>query len=107
MNEKKNKEHKNRKIQEMQVLEQSLQNIILQKQVFQMELSETQAAEKEIGDSKEIFKIVGQLMIKTDKEKIKEELLNKEKLLKLRIDNLSKQEETLSEKLESLKKEIS
>jgi len=91
----------------MQVLEQSLQNIILQKQVFQMELSETQAAEKEIGDSKEIFKIVGQLMIKTDKEKIKEELLNKEKLLKLRIDNLSKQEETLSEKLESLKKEIS
>ncbi len=91
----------------MQVLEQSLQNIILQKQVFQMELSETQEAEKEIGDSKEIFKIVGQLMIKTDKEKIKEELLNKEKLLKLRIDNLSKQEETLSEKLEVLKKEIS
>jgi len=41
------KDNKSRKMQEIQILEQSLQNLILQNQMFQMELSETQAAEKE------------------------------------------------------------
>jgi len=94
-------------MQEIQMLEQSLQNLILQHQMFQMELSETQAAEKEIQGSNEIFKIVGQLMIKTDKEKTKEDLAKKKKLLNLRIKSLGEQEKSLSEKLESLKKEIS
>ncbi len=92
------------KIQQAQILEQSLQNIILQKQLFQMELSETQAAEKEIEGSKEIFKIVGQLMIKTDKKNTKENLANKKKLLGLRIKSLNEQEKSLTERLESLKK---
>ena len=63
------------KFQEMQILEQSLQNILLQKQAFQMELLETQSALKEIEKSDdEIFKIIGQLMIRTEKRKIKDEL---------------------------------
>ena len=71
---------KDKKIQEMQILEQNLQSLLLQKQAFQMELSETQSALKEIENSgEEVFKIIGQLMIKTDKSKIKQELLNKEK----------------------------
>jgi len=101
--EKKKQSDKN-KVQQTQILEQSLQNIILQKQLFQMELSETQAAEEEIKGSKEIFKIVGQLMIKTDKEKTKESLTNKKKLMSLRIKSLDEQEKSLTEKLESLKK---
>ena len=95
------------KIQEIQVLEQSLQNLIYQKQVFQMELSETQSALKEIEKSgEEVFKIIGQLMIKTEKEKIKEELSNKEKILKMRINSIEKQENSIEEKLENLKKEM-
>jgi prefoldin beta subunit len=98
---------RDKKIQEMQILEQSLQQILLQKQAFQMELSETQFALKELENSgEEVFKIIGQLMIKTDKSKINEELLNKEKLLKLRADNLSKQEENLSRKLEEIREKI-
>ncbi len=100
----KNRENK---LQEIQILEQSIQQILLQKQAFQMELSETQSALNQIDCAgEEVFKIIGQLMIKTEKSKVKEELLNKEKLLKLRIDNLSKQEENLSEKLESKREEI-
>jgi chaperonin cofactor prefoldin len=34
-------QERNQKIQEMQILEQSLQQILMQKQSFQMELSET------------------------------------------------------------------
>ena len=64
----------NNTFQEMQMVEQSLQNILYQKQAFQMELSETESALTEIEKSgDEVFKIVGQLMIKSDKIKIKKE----------------------------------
>jgi len=100
-------ENKERKIQEIQILEQSLQNLLLQKQAFNMEISETTAAKKEIekaGD--DVFKIIGQLMIKSDKSKVKEELSNKERLLDLRIKSLEKQELSFLEKIDSLRKEI-
>ena len=97
----------NNKIQEMQFLEQNFQNLLLQKQAFQMELSETQSALKEIEKSgDEVFKIIGQLMIKTDKKKIKEELSNKEKILSLRIKTIEKQEISLREKLDKLQEEV-
>ncbi len=97
----------NQKIQEIQFLEQNLQNLLLQKQAFQMELSETQSALKEIESSgDEVFKIIGQLMIKTDKSKMQEELSNKDKLLSLRIKTIEKQETSLAEQLEKLREEI-
>ena len=97
----------NKKIEEMQILEQKLQNLFLQKQSFQMEFSETQASLKEIKDSKDdVFKIVGQLMIKADKLKLKEELSNKEKILDLRINTIEKQENSLMEELGKLREEV-
>ncbi len=95
------------KIQELQLLEQNLQNLLMQKQAFQMELSETQSAIEEIKNSgEEVFKIVGQIMVKSDKTKILEELKNKERLLNLRMTSFEKQETTLSEKAEKLQKEV-
>jgi len=96
-----------KKLQEMQILEQNLQNLLLQKQAFQMELSETTSALQEIEKSgDEIFKIIGQLMIKSEKSKIKEELLNKEKILNTRIKSFEKQEDFISEKLEKIREEV-
>ncbi len=100
------KENKERQIQEIQILEQNLHNLLLQKQAFQMEISETQAAKKEIKNSEDVFKVIGQLMIKAEKEKVGEELLNKEKLLDLRIKSIEKQETSLAKKLDSLRKEV-
>lgn len=95
------------KAQEIQFLEQNMQNILLQKQAFQMELSETQEALKEVKNSKdEVFRIVGQIMIKSDREKVIEELSSKEKILDLRLKSLEKQESSLEEKLVSLRKEL-
>lgn len=97
----------NQKIQEMQLLEQSLQNLLLQKQAFQMELTETQSALKEIESADdEVFKIIGQLMIKTDKPKLKDELTNKDKLLNLRLKSIEKQEFSLTEQLDKFREEI-
>jgi len=100
------KENKERQIQEIQILEQNLHNLLLQKQAFQMEISETQAAKKEIKNSEDVFKIIGQLMIKAEKEKVEEELLKKEKLLDLRIKSIEKQETSLAKKRDSLRKEV-
>ncbi len=95
------------KIEEMQILEQNLQSLLYQKQAFQMELSETQASMKEIEESKDdVFKIVGQLMIKSDKKKVLDDLSSKEKLLELRIKSIEKQENSISERLEELKEEV-
>ncbi len=95
------------KIQQMQFLEQNLQNLIYQKQSLQMELSETQSAVKELesgGD--EVYKIVGQLMLKTEKEKTKKELQEKEKTINSRLSSIEKQEKTINDKLEQLRGEI-
>ena len=99
--------NQNEKIQEMQILEQNLQNLLLQKQAFQMELSETDSALKEIEKSgDEVFKIIGQLMIKTEKAKIKEELSNKKKILELRIKTMEKQEATFMKQLDILREDV-
>ena len=97
----------NQEIQELQILEHNLQNILMQKQAFQMELSETEAALKEIENSgEEVFKIIGQLMIKTEKEKVKKELKDKQKILEIRTKTLEKQENLFTEQLEKLREEI-
>ena len=97
----------NEELQEMQILDQNLHNMLLQKQAFQMELSETNSAQREIEKSNEVFKLVGELMIKTDKEKAKEELSTKERILSMRIKSIEKQEDTLAKRLEELRNKFS
>ena len=88
------------KIQEIQILEQNLHNLILQKQAFQMELNETENASSEIEKTKEdVFKIISNLMIKTDKSKLKEELNRKKDLLNLRLKSINSQENEFSKQI--------
>jgi len=93
-----------KKVQEIQFLEQSLQSILFQKQAFQMELSESKDALKELEASKDdVFKVVGQIMIKSDKSKMKEEISNKVKIFELRMKNLEEQEAAISDRMEKMR----
>jgi prefoldin beta subunit len=95
------------KIQEMQIVEHNLHNLLLQKQAFQMELSETESAMEELKKSKdEVYKIVGQLMLRSEKSKLNDELENKKKIIDLRLKSLDKQEKIFAEKLDKLKKDF-
>jgi len=95
------------KLQELNFLEQNMQNLLLQKQAFQMEISETTSALNEIKKSTDdVFKIIGQLMIKSNKSEIVKDLENKEKLLKLKLDSLDKQENSLNNKIVSIREEV-
>jgi prefoldin beta subunit len=95
------------RIQEIQMLEQNLHSILLQKQAFQMELNEAENALSEVEKTKEdLFKLISNLMIKTDKSKLKEELTRKKDLLNLRLKSINSQENEFSKNLETLRKEI-
>lgn len=94
-------------IRNLQMLEQNLQQILMQKQAFQIELRETQSSKREVEKTgEEVFKIIGQLMIRTDKKSTLSELENKEKMIELRVKNFEKQEKAVSEKIEALQKQI-
>ena len=95
------------KIQELQVLEQNLQNFLMQKQVFQVEVAEIMNALEELkSSSDEVYKIVGNIMLKAKKDSLNNELGDKRKILDLRIDSIEKQEKIIEEKISKLKKEL-
>ena len=96
-----------RKIQELQLFEQQLQNILMQKQAFQMELSETENALGEIKKTNsDVFKMIGQIMIKTSKEELEKSLKQKKELLSIRLKAVEKQESPLREQSEKIHKEV-
>ena len=95
------------KIKQLQIFEQNFQTMLMQKQAFQMELTETENALSEIAQSKgEVYKMIGQIMIKTDKNKVESELKRKQELLSIRLKTLEKQESELTGQLEDLRTEI-
>ena len=95
------------KIQELQEYEQNLHSLLMQKQAFQIELIETETALVEIVNSKEdIFKIIGNIMIKTEKKRVEDELKRKKELFSLRLKSIESQEKELTNKTEEIKKEI-
>ena len=91
----------------MQFFQENLQSILMQKQAFQMELNETISALKEVEKSNEdVYKLIGQLMIKISSQKILEELKNKEKILQIRLKKLEEQEENLNSEVKKIRDEI-
>ena len=96
-----------KKIQELQILEQNFQALLMQKQNFQIELTEVTTAIEEVQNSKDdVFKIIGQVMVKSNKDSLKKELHEKRELLDLRMKAIEKQENTLRDTVERLKGDI-
>jgi len=94
------------KINQLSMMEQNLQNFALQKQQFQAQMMEVESAEKELKVSKEAFKIIGSIMVASDKDKLQKELAEKKEVLKLRIDSIEKQEAKIKDKAEAMQKEV-
>lgn len=94
-------------IKELQVLEQNLQSVLMQKQAFQMELGEVENALEELEKAKEdVFKIVGNIMIRSSKDTLKKDLSQKKDLISLRLKSLGNQEKSLEESSEALRKKV-
>ena len=94
------------KITQLQVMEQNLTSIILQKQQLQAQLAETENALKELEKVDSAYRIVGNIMIKKEKQELVNELKKEKELLELRIKTLTSQEEKIKEKTKELQKEV-
>jgi len=90
-------------------LQQNLQAILLQKQQVEMELSEIDKALEELkkaspGDI--VYKSVGNLLIKSDRDGLIKELEERKELANTRIMVLSKQESRVRENVKELQDKI-
>lgn len=96
-----------KKIGQLQLMEQNIQNIVLQKQMFQTQLFEIENALKELGKSKgQIYKIIGPIMVASKKDDLKKDLDSKKEVMELRIKNLEKQEESIKTKASEMQSEV-
>ncbi|MBW2966352.1 prefoldin subunit beta, partial [Candidatus Woesearchaeota archaeon] len=89
-----------------QMMEQSMQSFLMQKQQFQAQLVEIESALKELEKSKEAYKIVGNIMVSSNKEDLKNDLQKKKEMVELRIKTLEKQESQIKEKASSVQEEV-
>jgi len=82
----------------LQQLQQTLQTVLAQKQQVEMEKTEVEQTVAELqktADEAVIYKAAGSLLIKAEKAKITEELVERKELLNTRSTVLARQEERL------------
>lgn len=94
------------KLMQLQLLEQSIQNILTQKQQFSGQLLEIENALKEVKQVQNAYKIVGNIMVLTKQKDLMEDLQQKQDLITVRIQSLERQEKKLREKATSLQEEV-
>ncbi len=94
------------KISQLQLMEQNAQQLMAQKQQFQAQLIEIESALKELKTTKESYKIIGNIMVKTGKEQLQKDLNSKKEMFELRIKTLEKQENKLKEKAKEIQSEV-
>jgi len=94
------------KINQLQIMEQSVQNLTMQKQQFQMQQVEIESAINELDKVEEAYKIVGNIMVLSKKDDLKKDLTSKKDIIGLRIKSLEKQESQLKEKSSKLQEEV-
>ncbi len=93
----------------MQQLQQTLQSIMSQKQQVDMEQSEIDQTITELtktADDAVIYKAVGSLLIKSEKPKVNEELVERKELLTTRTTVLARQEERVRSQLKEVQTKL-
>ena len=94
-------------ISALQHYEQQLHQCILQRQTLQSQLLETENALDLLGKtSEQPFKMVGPLLVATEKASLTEELTTKKDTLQIRLNNVQQQEEQLQKKFQELQHKV-
>ena len=94
------------KINKLSMMEQSLQSFLAQKQTFQSQLLEIDSALEELKKTTQAYKIVGNVMVFSDKESLINDLTQKKETTELRIKTIEKQELKMREKTSELQSEV-
>jgi prefoldin beta subunit len=93
----------------LQQLQQTLQAVMTQKQQLEIEASETDKAVLELDkvtDQTPVYKSVGSLLIKSDRQALLAELKERKELLGTRVTVLGRQEERTKERIKELQEKL-
>jgi len=93
---------------ELQAFQQQMQTVLIQKESLNIQNMEIDKALEELEKVKneDVFKAVGPILIKSEKEKLKKELKERKETIDLRLKSLQKQENRLKEKLEECQEKL-
>lgn len=94
------------KIQQLQGIEQNMQHFVKQRQQFQMQLLEIESALEELKKTEKAYKIIGNIMVATEKNALEKDLQEKKERVELRIKSFEKQENNLKDQAKGLREEI-
>ncbi len=87
-------------VNDLKFLEHNLQQFLAQKQALQIELNEIINALNELENSdEEVYRVLGPVMVKSERSRLRPELEERKKLLDSRISSVEKQEELITKKI--------
>ena len=93
----------------LQQLQQTLQAVVAQKQQLEIEMTETDRAlaelEKVTGENP-VYKSVGSVLVRADKDGLLTELKEKKELLNTRVTVLGRQEERTRERIKDIQAKL-
>ncbi|HDN73552.1 prefoldin subunit beta [Archaeoglobales archaeon ex4484_92] len=96
-------------VAQLQQLQQQLQAVITQRSQVEAMLREAERALQElerVGDDTPIYKAVGNVLIKEEKEKVVQDLTEKKETYEIRIKTLQRQEERLRERFAETQRKL-
>jgi prefoldin beta subunit len=96
-------------LQRLQQLQQTLETVVAQRQQLEMESVEVNRALTELEKIPEeglVYKSIGSLLVRAEKKKVADELVERKELLTTRISVLQRQQTRADERLKELQKSI-
>mgnify|MGYP001607030834 CR=1 FL=1 len=90
---------------DLHILESNLQQLAMQKQSLELEMNEITNALREVTKSKgDVYRVLANVMVKSDKQSMQKELEEKKKLIEMHISSVEKQESLVEAKANELHK---
>jgi len=94
-------------ILQLQEIEGNLRHILMKKQTIQAEEIEVNNAVEELKKVKgETYKIIGPIMVSTDKESLEKDLVEKKEVIDIKLKAITKQENQMQEKAKKIQEEV-
>lgn len=94
---------------QLQQLQQQAQALAVQKNQVEISLKETELALEELGklgDDAVVYRAIGDLLIKTERDKTRDALIEKKDTLGLRVQTLARQEERIQKRFQQLQEQL-
>lgn len=94
------------KLNHLNLMEQSLQQVMAQRQSFQGQLLEIDNAITELKNTKESYKLVGNILVKKNSDELLKELHDEKAEVDKKISVLQTQETQMKDRTEKLRSEL-